>query len=312
MTDNVDNTVPAGVSLIDWDDIPKRRQLIFGAIKDAFTKQFPVSYGGVRLSINDVHYADPDEYDLAVQKKALMDNRFLHWKLKGIARLTDETTGQTIDEKPMTLMKVPYLTERGTFIHNGSEYVTMSQARLLPGVFTRRKATGELEAHFNVKRGTGDSFRIHLEPDTGLFKMDIGQASLRLYSLLHDMGIPDERLEKAWGPDLLDKNRKAYDARVFEKAFQRLVRKPNPNWSKPEKAAAIVSALQGSKLNLQVLNRTLPNRTNEKLASSWKRGSLMQIPDPTVPMQDDKDEFNKADYLMLAQFLNQNFHASFR
>jgi DNA-directed RNA polymerase beta subunit len=308
MTDTDSDSLPAGVKLIDWDDMPTRRRMIFDSIKDSFTKQFPVSYGGMRLNIDNIHYDDPKDFNLTAQKKALLDNRFLHWKLKGTARLADEATGQVIEERPMTLMKVPYLTERGTFVHNGSEYVTMSMARLLPGVYTRRKATGELESHFNAKRGTGNSFRIHLEPDTGLFKMDIGQASLRLYSLLHDLGIPDEKLEQTWGADLLDKNRKMYDVRVFDKAYQKLVRRADPNADKQMKAQAILGALQETKLSRKVLDRTLPNRFNTKIAAQWKRGSMMQIPDP-VPTESSQENFSKADYMMLAQFLNQNFKA---
>lgn len=211
----------------------------------------------------------------------------------------------------MTLMKVPVLTQRGTFIHNGSEYTTMNQARLLPGIFTRRKATGELESHFNVQRGTGNSFRVHLEPDTGLFKMAIGQASLRLYSLLHDLGIPDEKLEAAWGSELLAKNKAKYDPRVFDKAYMRLVRRADPNVSREDKATAILAAMNAAKLNRGVVERTLPNLFNRKVAAVWKRGAVMEIPDAPAPAMaaDNKDDFNKADYLLLAQFLNQNFQS---
>ena len=292
----------------EWDDVPARRTAIFDSVLTSMAKQFPQSYGGVRLEVNDLHYDGPEEFSLADQKRALLSNRYLHRKLKGVVRLVDEATGTPIEERPMTLMKVPVLTQRGTFIHNGSEYTTMHQARLLPGVFTRRKSTGELESHFNVRRGTGNSFRVHLEPDTGLFKMDIGQASLRLYSLLHDLGIPDEKLEAAWGPELLAKNKTKYDPRVFEKAYMRLVRRADPNVSREDKARLILEAMNGAKLNRGVVERTLPNRFNRKVATVWKRGAVMEVPDP-VPVPDEKDDFSKADYLLLAQFLNKNFQA---
>lgn len=301
-------TTPAGVSLQDWDDIPARRTAIFDSVMTAMKRQFPQSFGGVRLEVDDLHYDGPESFTLAEQKKALLSNRYLHRKLKGVVRLIDETTGDKLDERPMTLMKVPVLTDRATFIHNGSEYTTMNQARLLPGVFTRRKQTGELESHFNVRRGTGDSFRIRLEPDTGLFKMDVGQASLRLYSLLHDLGIPDDRLEASWGKELLERNKLKYDARVFDKAYQRLVRRADPGASREVKAQAILAALSGAKLDRQVVARTLPNLFNAKLASVWKRGAVMTVPDP-IPVADDKDEFSRADYLLLAQFLNSQFRA---
>lgn len=302
------DTLPSGVKLNDWDDVTTRRTSIFDSVLKSVGKQFPQSYGGVRLEVNDLHFDGPERFTLADQKRALLTNRYLHRKLKGMVRLVDEATGDPIEEKPMTLMKVPVLTDRGTFIHNGNEYTTMAQARLLSGVYTRRKATGELESHFNVQRGTGNSFRIHLEPDTGLFKMNIGQASLRLYPLLRDLGIPDEQLEKTWGSELLAKNRAKYDARVFDKAYARLVRRPDPNATREQKAAAILESLKASKLNRGVVQRTLPNRFNSKIAAAWKRGAAMTLPDP-IPVGDDKDSFNKADYMMLAQFLNEHYKA---
>lgn len=301
-------TLPSGVSMPDWDDMKARRQSIYDSVLTSMSKQFPQTYGGVRLEVKDLHYDGPETVTLSEQKRALLGNRFLHRKLKGVVSLVDATSGEPIDERPMTLMKVPVLTDRGTFIHNGSEYTTMSQARLLPGVFTRRKATGELETHFNVKRGTGNSFRIHLEPDTGLFKMNIGQASLRLYSLLHDIGVDDDTLAKTWGPELLEKNKAKYDARVFDKAFARLVKRGDPNLPREQKVAAIRDALSSAMVSRQVLERTLPNRFNRKVATVWKRGAVMTMPDP-IPTPDNKDEFGKADYVMLAQFLNQQFRA---
>lgn len=300
-------TLPSGVAMRDWDDVPARRQAIFDSVLDSFGKQFPQSYGGVRMEVKDLHFDGPDRYSLAEQKRALLSNKYLHRKLKGTVLLMDEATNTPLEERPMTLMKVPVLTDRGTFIHNGNEYTTMNQARLLSGVYTRRKATGELESHFNVRRGTGNSFRVHLEPDTGLFKMNIGQASLRLYSLLHDLGIPDEKLEQTWGPELLQKNKAKYDARVFDKAYARLVKRPDPKASREDKAKAIMESLQAAKLSRQVVDRTLPNLFNRKVAAVWKRGALLDMPDITG--ETDKDEFTKADYLMLAQFLNTNFKA---
>lgn len=297
---------PPGVELHDWNDIPGRRKAIYDSSMTALQKQFPMTYSGVRLELHNPRYEGPEEYTLADQKKALLDNRYLHRKIRGTVRLMDATTGQMIEENDMTLMKVPFLTERGTFVHNGSEYTTMNQARLLPGVFVRRKATGELESHFNVKRGTGNSFRVHLEPESGLFKMEIGQASLRLYSLLHDLGVPDEKLEKVWGPDLLEQNRSKYDARVFDKAYARLVRRPDPLATREDKAKAIQAALGMAMLSRHVLDRTLPNRFNKLAFTNPPQQSLLAASEVGG---DEQTEFAKADYLLLAKFLNDKFKA---
>jgi 2'-5' RNA ligase len=322
-----DEVTPAGVELHDWNDAEFKRQAIFDGVKSAFESQFPRSYGGVRAEVHDVRYEGPESVDIKAQKDALLDNKFLHRKLRGVMRLFDEKSGQQLDEREMTFMRVPLLTDRHTFIHNGSEYSVLNQARLLPGVYTRRKASGEFETHFNSKRGTGPAFRVRLEPETGLFKMDIGQSSLRLYSLLHDLGVPDEQLAKSWGEELLHKNRSAYDTRVFEKAFARLVRRPPPDLTREQKVEAIKLALQTTKLNRRVMERTLPNRFVDKSASPSQSVSATQQmkvqpkvppPSPFVSLygyNEDKtrpqehDSFHRSDYLMLAQLLNQQFKA---
>jgi DNA-directed RNA polymerase beta subunit len=250
---------PPGVDLTDWDDYPKKRAAIFSRVKDATQAAFPMSYGGVRLELHNLAYDNPKEFTPAEQKNALLKNQFLHHKLRGTLRLYDEKTGEMLDESHQTLMKCPYLTERGTFIHGGNEYVTNSQARLMPGIYTRRKANNSTESHVNARRGSGKSLRVHLEPESGLFKVDIGQSSLRLYSLLKDIGTSDDAIGKAWGPELLQKNQAGYDSRVFDKAYARLVRKTDPNATRAQKAEAIKQALASTKVDRSVVQRTLPN-----------------------------------------------------
>jgi hypothetical protein len=45
----------------------------------------------------------------------------------------------------MTLLKVPYLTGRGTFIRDGNEWGTINQTRLIPGAYSRYQNNGDLE-----------------------------------------------------------------------------------------------------------------------------------------------------------------------
>jgi len=311
MIDNAE--APDGVELYDWDNFPKHRQMIFDKAKGALESQFPQTYGGVRVELHDTHYVDPEEYSIAEQKSALMGNKFLHRRLRGTFKLFDEKNNIQIDELPnTTLMRVPYLTERGTFISGGNELTHIAQSRLRSGVYTRRKDTGEVEAHFNSKRGTGRAFRIHMDPESGVMKLDVGQSSLRLYSLLKDIGVPDDKIEKSWGPELLAKNRDAYDARVFDKAYQRLAKRPDPAKTRDEKAKEILEALSASKLERSVLERTLPNRLNKQAAvvSDPQAPAVQQQADQQQEQQEQgQDGFNKGDYLLLADFLNKQFHA---
>jgi len=323
---NIDDAIaPKGVVLRDWEDAPALRKNVFDNSKTAFASQFPQRYGGVRLEVHDLDYEGPEEYSLAEQKDALMSNKFLHRKLVGTYKLFDDKTGESLGEQRQTVMKIPYLTERGTWIHGGNEYSTINQSRLLPGAYTRRTAAGDIESHLNARRGTGNSLRIQLEPQTGVFKLNIGQANLKLYSLLHDIDVPDEQLEKTWGPELLKTNREAYDRRVFEKAYQRLVRKPVEGATHDDKAQAIREALASTKIDRAVAEKTLPNLFNRKVASVWqKQGSQLPgsvgveasqgaaIPQSALPQNPNGEkapEITKDDLLSIALFLNKMFTA---
>ena len=266
-----DDVVPEGVVLRDFEDFDTLRNNVFDTAKTALTKKFPQNYGGYRLEVEDIGYDSDKAYSLKDQKDALMKNRYLARSLKGTLKLVDEKTGKVMEKGRTTLMRVPYLTERGTTIHNGNEYTTLNQAVLLPGVYTRRRATGEIESHFNPRTGTGPAYRIQLEPKTQLFKLASGQASFRLYSLLHDLGMADEQIEKSWGPELLEANRKKYDTRVFEKAYQKLVRYPQADASREDKQKALIEALQGQRFDRGVIEHTLPHMFNAKVASAWQQ-----------------------------------------
>ena len=255
---NAEPAAPTGVEMTEWNDFPKKRQAIFDNVKSAVQSSFPQSMNGVRLELHNLDYDKPRRFSLAEQKEALMSDKYLHHKLRGTLRLIDEKTGDVLDESHQTIMKVPYLTERGTFVYGGNELSMINQARLQPGIYTRRKSSGELESHVNARRGSGHSFRIHLEPESGLFKMDVGQSSMRLYSLLKDIGVPDEQLEKSWGKELLESNRKAYDSRVFDKAYARLVRRPDPAATREQKAQAIKDALGATYVDRDTTRKTLP------------------------------------------------------
>ncbi|MCW4026363.1 MAG: hypothetical protein NWE76_02625, partial [Candidatus Bathyarchaeota archaeon] len=263
--------VPEGVTLRDLGDHKGLRNSIYEGVKQQVTESFPHSYGGVRIELDDVDYADKDYFSIADQKKAIMQNKFLGRRLRGTFRLYDEATNEELDSKTVTLMKVPHLTNRGTFVHGGNEYVSMMQSRLIPGAYTRKQANGELETQFNVRPGTGRAFRVSMNPKDAQFRMRIQQSNLHLYSLLHDLGVPDEQLAETWGPEILEINKKKYDKRVLDKAYQRLVN-PRKGQEAPDeetKKQTIQEALERSQMDARVARLNLPNLFEKRAADEW-------------------------------------------
>ena len=263
---------PKGVELVDPDDIPTRRRRIYEAVKDQIAASYPMVHGGLRMDVKDLEYEDPEDFGPEEQKDALLNNKTLARRLRGTMTLADEATGQKLDEKRLSLVRVPHLTERGTFIHAGNEHTSICQSRLAPGIYTRKQANGVHETQFNVRPGTGRQFRTALEPDTGQFRLRVGANNLHLYSLFKDLGVKDEDLEKRWGPELLNINRNKYDPKAIHKAYDRLVRPSQKaeHATFEEKRDAVQAALNEAQVNDQIARRNLPNLFDFRKTAEWR------------------------------------------
>jgi DNA-directed RNA polymerase beta subunit len=188
-----------------FDDIPGQRQAVYDSVFKSVQSTFPLKNATHQLDVSDLKYEDYNPTKADEKKAVLTDGRMLR-KLQGKIKLTDLTTGKVLDEQSTTLAHVPHMTNRGTFLLDGTSWIVRNQARLRPGVYVRRQKSGGTEAHFNVKPGTGRGYRVELEPESGLFKLNVGQSTTRLYPILRAMGIQDDDLKKAWGDELFKKN----------------------------------------------------------------------------------------------------------
>ena len=253
--------VPEGVELRDPEDFGALRKGIFDNVKNEMTRVFPQEFGGVKLALKDVDYDGVDDTTLEQQRNAIMKGEYLARRLRGTLELYDTKSGELLDQKRMTLARVPYLTPRGTYIHNGSEYAPINQARLLPGSYTRIQNNGGLESQFNVRPGSGSRFRVAFEPETAQYRFRVKESDLHLYSLLHELGVPDDELEKSWGPEILDINRRKFDSRVVDKAYAKFVprRLQQPNADAAQKREALASALKATQVHRGVLKANLPD-----------------------------------------------------
>ena len=265
-----------GVKLRDPEDTATLRQDILDGALEEFKASFPKSYGGVRLEVDDLKYEGPEAWNYADQDRALMEDQFLAKKLRGTVRLIDERTNQVLDERRQSLMRVPWMTERGTFIHGGNEYTTAMQARLVAGPYARRMANGQLATQFNPKPGSGKAFQVILDPESAQYRLGLGTSQLHLYSLLHDLGHPDEDLEQQWGSDVFQTNRGKYDRRVLPRAYTQLI----PAWkqvkdaSHEQMAEAVKQALSQTQVNRNVARRTLPNWFDRQKAAQWRAAAF--------------------------------------
>lgn len=193
--------------------------------KTAFEKKLnTIESADYKLKCEDIHYSDPDKiFTPEEQKSAILERRDLSYPLKGTFKLVEKKTGNVIAEKKKALIaQIPYVTERGTAILNGSEYITINQQRLKPGVYTRIKETGEAEAHVNIRPGTGLGGKIVFHPEKALFVYEVGTTQIKLYGLLKGLGISDGQMEEAWGKEIFLKNKMAHGGDEMDKFFNRV------------------------------------------------------------------------------------------
>ena len=241
-----------------FDDAEAVRKGIYDGVLESLGKKFPISDGVHRLELTDLKYASPQEFPLSAQKKAIMSNRNLSTQLTGKWRLIDEATGGVLDEKEDTVMHVPYYTDRGTIINRGSEYSITNQARLRPGVYTRTKQSGEHEAHFNILPGTGKTFRVWMEPATGVFRVNVGQANIPAHQFFSILGIPDDEMKKAWGEELFDVNKDKVDRQALGKLYERFAgSKVNPDATDQEKEEYLKTTIPQYQVDEAVVHRTM-------------------------------------------------------
>ena len=217
-----DPIIPQGVTLREFDDPAAARKGIYDGTLAALKTRFPLENKSYRLELSNVRYTGPQSFTLAQQKQALLTDKNLHTPVTGHFKLFRKSDGALVDEKDEVVMNVPYYTDRGTIINNGSEYTVANQLRLRPGVYTRIRRSGDVETQFNVKPGSGRGFRLRMEPATGVITVNVGHANMPLYPLLKTLGVTDKQMIKAWGADVAYANAAKADSVSGRSAIDKL------------------------------------------------------------------------------------------
>ena len=185
-------------------------QKIRDNIVTALNNRFPISDDKYTLAIENIEYEKPKKARLSDEKDALMHEKSLTDRLRGDWVLYDNMTGKELKRVNKTLINVPRMTERGTFIRNGSEIAMKHMFRLLPGVYTRIKNNGVIATHINPAQGTGRQMSIELDDTTGVMHVARGTRMYGLLPILKAAGISEETIRKAWGDELYDMNYNKY------------------------------------------------------------------------------------------------------
>lgn len=239
-----------------FTDFDRVKQLTNERLKSAFESR---EFNGrsVTIGFEDVEVEDKP-YTKQEQKEALLNNRDLTNRVRGTMILKDRKSGEVLEKKKLTLGKLPWRTPRNTYISKGNEYSVANQFRLKYGVYARKKANDELEGHFNIQPGTGRSFRILLEPRTGIFRLVVGQAQPYLYPILRYAGVPDQFLETHWGKEILEINKSKGSPSDVDKIYKRLAGyRVEEGLSTKEKAQKVIKIFNSMSMDAKVNQSTM-------------------------------------------------------
>lgn len=245
---------PAGSRV--FGDADATRSAIFDRVYSAASSLPAVSNKTHTLQLSNVEWVDPDRVTKRQRKEAVLRGETLGRRLRGQWTLIDNATGKPLDQRKQVIASVPYLTDQGTFVHNGNEYVIKNQQRLRAGVYTRVKDNGEIESHANVLSG-GPSHRYELDPAKGVFYIKLGQSRIPLMPLLQTLGAKDSELREAWGPELYAANYSKGDGSAVQKLMERLVTPKDLEAAGGDKLTAMNNAFNRMTLDSAVTQRTL-------------------------------------------------------
>lgn len=116
-------------------------RLVKQDLREVFDEVSPIEdYTGEKLSLSfkDYRFGDPKTSD----KEALRDNATYEAPLYANVELTNRTTGE-VKETELYMGDYPWMTDRGTFIVNGSEKVVVSQLIRSNGAYFDAETIGE-------------------------------------------------------------------------------------------------------------------------------------------------------------------------
>jgi len=181
----------------------------FQALKDrvqtAIQESFPQEGTKHILEVDSVDVKeDLHVNDVPAQKKAKMGGRTWGIPIHANLVLKDKKTGKVVDRSRQKVATLPMITNRYSYIVDGSEYQVDNQWRLKPGVYTKVKQNGELESFFNIK---GRPFHVNFDPQEKKFKVALGGSNPPLYPIMRALGYDDAALKKQWGEDIFQANR---------------------------------------------------------------------------------------------------------
>ncbi len=280
------------------------------ALINGLNLQFPIVTKKYTLSLSDVK-AERKDFNFVDEKDAILQGKSLTYPIHGTLTLTDNATGDVIDRQmKFNLMDSFHITGKHTLLYKGSNYSAANQLQLRPGAYTRSKETGELETHLNT--GSGRSFSITLEPQTGMFYVEVASSRIPLAPLLSRVfNINTNEVSQYIPGAVWEDNLKATsgkEGKIINDMYNRLTPRQVVGASEEDKILALRTALENSQLNVNTtkitLGKALATVTHEVILRSLH--NLVEV-HAGRRMEDNRDSLQFKAVQNLPDFLETRF-----
>jgi len=237
----------------------QKRNLIHEKALEGVRLLFPIDSGNYHIEMTEAH-VEKRHFSPNDEKAALLQRRSLLEPLYGTILLKTKD-GKVVDKVvKFKLFDVPYLTDHFTFIVEGNAYSVSNQLRTKPGVYTRVRRNEVPEVAFNLSKGA--NFKVTMEPESSIFKMELGTSTIPLYPILKALGMPDAAIRGRWGSQILDANqqlsRNELDGAI-DKLYKKLVplKEQSPGHDINEKMRFLRTYFESTKLDPETTMTTL-------------------------------------------------------
>lgn len=108
-------------------------QKLHNNVVQIFAEKFPIEKNGVTFTVSDISFQSP-EAGYQAQDDAFTNGTTLETAVRGTITATKD--GKVVGSaRNITLVRIPRVTERGTYIVNGNEQTFLNQMQLRPGIY---------------------------------------------------------------------------------------------------------------------------------------------------------------------------------
>jgi len=271
----------------------------FETLKDRISStiqdQFPVEGKKNTLHLKRVWVDDKKSIDdIRGQKEARLKERTWAVPVRAELELRDNSTGKVRDRQAITLAQLPKITNRYTYIVGGNEWQVNNMFRLKSGVYTHVKANGELASQWNLAKGL--NFDMDFDPKSKKMSVKFSGkgANIPLYPILKTMGVDDDSIERTWGKEVLNANRKD-KSEVALRKFYKTFTGSNPE-SIEDARKLVIEEFGRTEMRPEATKLTLGQPFDEVNGKALLAGSnrILQVARQEAP-PDDRDSLEFKD-----------------